>query len=238
MPTADVAVCGGHAGGGITGEGFTVGRGLCPGSEVLGLAFQGRKRLQRRPGQGLPAVVPAFVEAGGEVGQLVDAGHPGGGGDRQITAALRAVSPLWEPRAFFRVTTGPRIASPRRCCPGSPAGSRGGRSPSISRSRVGERLLRGLGQAGGLRLLLPGLVDHRAARRPRPASLLQPGRGHGFLLRGGRGGLLPGGRELVVSTVQVPDPVQPRLRPVRQLGGVRVPGPKRSTCGYEPSGRD
>jgi hypothetical protein len=28
----------------------------------------------------------------------------------QVTAALRAVSPLWEPRAFFLVTTGPRIA--------------------------------------------------------------------------------------------------------------------------------
>jgi len=27
----------------------------------------------------------------------------------QITAALRAVSPLWEPPAFFLVTTGPRI---------------------------------------------------------------------------------------------------------------------------------
>src|SRR5256886_15245844 len=27
----------------------------------------------------------------------------------QITAAFRAVSPLWEPRAFFLVTTGPLI---------------------------------------------------------------------------------------------------------------------------------
>ena len=27
----------------------------------------------------------------------------------QMTAAFRAVSPLWEPRAFFLVTTGPRI---------------------------------------------------------------------------------------------------------------------------------
>jgi len=27
----------------------------------------------------------------------------------QITAALRAVSPLWEPSAFFLVMTGPRI---------------------------------------------------------------------------------------------------------------------------------
>ena len=36
---------------------------------------------------------------------------------------------------------------------------------------------------------------------------------------------LPGGHELRVRGVQVPDPVQPRGRPVLQLGGVRVAGP-------------
>ena len=29
----------------------------------------------------------------------------------QITAAIRAVSPFWEPQAFFLVTTGPRIVA-------------------------------------------------------------------------------------------------------------------------------
>src|SRR5271165_1863012 len=57
-----------------------VGRGLCPGSEVFGAGVPGQEPFQRRPGQGLPAVAPAFVEVGGEVGQLVEAGHPGGGG--------------------------------------------------------------------------------------------------------------------------------------------------------------
>ena len=58
-------------------RGLPVGRGLCPGSEVFGAGVPGQEPFQRRPGQGLPAVAPAFVEVGGEVGQLVEAGHPG-----------------------------------------------------------------------------------------------------------------------------------------------------------------
>jgi hypothetical protein len=62
-------------------RGLPVGRGLCPGSEVVGAGVPGQEPFQRLPGQGLPAVAPAFVEVDGEVGQLVQAGHPGGGGD-------------------------------------------------------------------------------------------------------------------------------------------------------------
>ena len=60
-------------------------------------------------GERFPAVAAAFVEVGGEIDQDVEAGHLGVRVTVQITAALRAVSPLWEPRAFFLVTTRPLI---------------------------------------------------------------------------------------------------------------------------------
>jgi len=44
-------------------------------------------------------------------------------------------------------------------------------------------------------------------------------------MRGGHGGVLPGGSQLIMSAVEVPDPVQPPVRPVLQLNRARVPGP-------------
>ena len=94
-------------------RGFIGGRGLCPGREVFRAGVPGQEPLECRPGEGLAAVASAFVEVGGEIGQDVEAGYLGGAGDGPVTAGFRAVSPLWEPRAFFLVTTGPRILALR-----------------------------------------------------------------------------------------------------------------------------
>ena len=208
---------------GITGEGFTRRAGAVP-------RFGGLRGWRSRAGTvpapartGASAVAPASVEVGGEVGQLVEAGHPGGGGDRPDHGGVAGSVPVMgaagvlpghdrAPDRSFRdviVQADQRVAAVRG-------------QPVPFPVQGGERLLRGLGQARGLRCFF--LVRRsRRARRPTPGRPSQPGRGRGFLLRGGRGGLLPGGRELVVSAVQVPDPVQPRLRPALQLGGVLSP---------------
>src|SRR6266568_1593964 len=93
------------------------------------------------------------------------------------------------------------------------------------RSRVASAFFAGCLQAGGGHLLLPGLVDRSDHRVPRPLRLLHPGCGGLFFPRGGRGAVLPGGHHPVVSGVKVPDPLQPRVRPVLQLLRARVPGP-------------
>ncbi len=59
MATVGVAVCGGHAGGGITGEGFYPSGGGC--AQVRrssGLAFQGRNRSSAGPDRGFPPLRP------------------------------------------------------------------------------------------------------------------------------------------------------------------------------------
>src|SRR6266702_6679059 len=62
--------------GGTAGAGWA-----CPGAEVGGACFPGQESFQSRAGQGLAAVASAGVEVGGEVGQDVQAGHLGCGGD-------------------------------------------------------------------------------------------------------------------------------------------------------------
>jgi hypothetical protein len=58
------------------------GRGrLCPGSEVSGHGTPGQEPFQAGACEGLAAVASAFVEVCGQVGEDVQAGHPGGGGD-------------------------------------------------------------------------------------------------------------------------------------------------------------
>ena len=58
------------------------GRGrLCPGAEVCGHGAPGQEPFQVRAGEGLAAVAAAGVEVCGEVGEDVQAGHLGGGGD-------------------------------------------------------------------------------------------------------------------------------------------------------------
>src|SRR5665811_2079098 len=53
-------------------------RRLGPGAEVFGAGVPWKEALQYRAGQRLPAVAAAFVEVGGQVGEQVQAGHPGG----------------------------------------------------------------------------------------------------------------------------------------------------------------
>ena len=110
MPTAGVAVAAATPVAALPVRGFPFGRGLGPGAEVFGAGVPGQEPFQCRPGQGFPAVAAAFVEVGGQVGQLFRPAIWAVAVTVQITAALRAVSPFWEPRAFFLVTTGPRIA--------------------------------------------------------------------------------------------------------------------------------
>src|SRR6266550_3224307 len=58
------------------------GRGwLGPGAEVFGAGLPGQEAFQRLPAERLAAVPPAFVEVGGQVGEQVQRGHPGGRGD-------------------------------------------------------------------------------------------------------------------------------------------------------------
>src|SRR5918998_4193824 len=54
---------------------------LCPGGEVFGAGPPGQEAVQCGAGEWSPAIAAAFVGVGGEVGQDVQAGHLGGGGD-------------------------------------------------------------------------------------------------------------------------------------------------------------
>ena len=55
---------------------------LCPYAEVFGAGVPGQEAFQCPAGERFPAVAAAFVEVGGEIGQDVQPGHPGGRGDR------------------------------------------------------------------------------------------------------------------------------------------------------------
>ena len=81
MPTAGVTVFAVNAGV-VTAAARLSGCGrFCPRCEVFGRGEPGQEALQVRAGQGLAAIAAAGVEVGGEVGQDVEAGHLGGGGD-------------------------------------------------------------------------------------------------------------------------------------------------------------
>jgi hypothetical protein len=54
---------------------------LRPGAEVFRAGVPGQEAFQRPAGERFPAVAAAFVQVGGEIGQDVEAGHPGGRGD-------------------------------------------------------------------------------------------------------------------------------------------------------------
>jgi hypothetical protein len=121
----------------------------------------------------------------------------------QMTAASRAESSLREPPAFFLVTTGPRIALSAVVIQADHrvVAVRGTR-PCHSRSRVASAFCfpGGFLQAGGGHLLLPRLVDRGERGVAGGACLAKPGSGGCLVPRCGRGGLLPGGHELLVGT--------------------------------------
>lgn len=79
MPAVGVAGCGGAV---VMAGLVSAGLGwLGPGVQVGGRRVPGQESVQVRAGQGLPAVVAAGVEVGGEVGQDVQASLFGGRGD-------------------------------------------------------------------------------------------------------------------------------------------------------------
>ena len=153
---------GGRAGdGSVIRAGLPGGRRLCPGAEVFGAGVPGQESFQCPACEGFPVVAAAFVEVGGEPGQDVEAGHPGGGGDGPDDGG---------------VPGGVAVAGAAGVLPGHdrPADLAFGGIIVKRQHRVvlvrdepvpfavqgGERLLRGFLQAGGSHLLLPGLVDH------------------------------------------------------------------------------
>jgi hypothetical protein len=77
---------------------------LRPRVPVFGTGFPGQEPVQFVACQGFPAVAAARVQVCGQVGQHVQPGHLGSGGGGRPTSSFR------EPPAFFRATTGPRIA--------------------------------------------------------------------------------------------------------------------------------
>src|SRR6266536_6622039 len=54
---------------------------LCPGMEVFGAGLPGQEPFEARAWRRLAAVASAGVEVSGEIGEGVEAGHLGGGGD-------------------------------------------------------------------------------------------------------------------------------------------------------------
>src|SRR5712691_638793 len=65
----------------LSARGLSGGRGPCPGAEVFGAGVPWEEAFQCRAGERFPAVAAAFVEVCGQVGQDVQPGHLGGGGD-------------------------------------------------------------------------------------------------------------------------------------------------------------
>ena len=87
----------------------------------------------------------------------------------------------------------------------------------------GERLLCRFLQAGGGHLGPAGLVMTAIASSRRRWPRQRAAAAAASAARGPQSP--PRGHELRVGRVQVLDPLQPRCRPVRQLGGVRIAGP-------------
>src|SRR5712672_455482 len=138
------------------------GRGrLCPGAEVLLARVPRQEPFQRRAGEWLPAVAAALVEVSGEGGKQVEAGHRGGGGDGEDDGGVPGGVPVM--RAAGVLPGHDRTPDLALC---DIVVQRYHRVVAVRGDAVpfavqgGEGLLRGLGQAGGLHLLLPGLVDH------------------------------------------------------------------------------
>src|SRR5713226_8376666 len=65
----------------LSARGLSGGRGPCPGAEVFVAGVPWEEAFQCRAGERCPAVAAAFVEVCGQVGQDVQPGHLGGGGD-------------------------------------------------------------------------------------------------------------------------------------------------------------
>ena len=109
MLTAGVAGCGDYAGEGVISRGFIRPAGAVPRCGGVRGSRSRAGTVQVPPGEGLSAVAAAFVQVGGEPGEGVQPGHLAVAVTVKIRAAFRAVFPLWEPPAFFLVTTGPLI---------------------------------------------------------------------------------------------------------------------------------
>ena len=228
---------GGHAGAGVFAAGLPGRwRRLCPGAEVAGAGVPGQEAFQCRAGEGFPAVAAAFVEVGGEPGQEVQAGHLGGGGDGPDHGGVPGGVPVagaagvlpGHDRAADHSLGGVVIEADHRV-----VAVRGEAVPFAVQG--GERFLRRLGQAGGGHLLLARLVDRGERGVPRGLRVVQPRGGGRLVPRRGCGGGVPRGRELLVGGVQALDPLQPCSGPVRQLGGVRVPGPHEIPADMRPA---